>query len=120
MRKNKFLTMTFKILFIPLLLMFGGLGLSCYGFFSKEKMRSELIDQALKGNRIASAILQEYPQTEKLDKRIVKEALKSNPYAIAILNVYVQESPSKLSWEETYDLLEGEEASKKPRYRLID
>jgi hypothetical protein len=55
--------------------------------WKESRVNNALVEESLKGNRYAVAILAKYEKPWKLDERIVQGAMQGNPYALEVLKI---------------------------------
>lgn len=65
----------------------GLLSFASYMAWKEQQIQNTLVEESLRGNRYAVAILAKYEKAWKLDERIVLGAMQGNPYALEVLKI---------------------------------
>lgn len=71
----------------PCLLMIASLSFAGFMAYKEYSCKSDLVEESLRGNRYAIAILTKYEKPWKLEGRIVYGAIQGNPYALEVLKI---------------------------------
>ncbi len=76
-----------KFFWSPGILICCALAFAGYMAWKEYSINSTLVEESLKGNRNAIAILAKYEKPWKLNEQIIQGAISGNPYALEVLNI---------------------------------